>query len=179
MNRRILIKYALPVIFILAGLPAFAQRGHPGGGPGKSPGMPSTPGRTSEPDRSNVPGNRGSRQETGRESAVIRQNEKMNDQLSHNTMLSSKIETLTGMKAQDACSGFKNLGQCVAAAHVGHNLGINFNSLKGKLSGSNSESLGQAIHELNPNVDAKAEAKRANRMAKDEMGKMAENRKSS
>jgi hypothetical protein len=171
MNHRTGFIYALAVIFILGGLPAFAQRGHPSGGPGKSPGMPSTPSRTSMPDRSNTNGNNGTKQETGRETAVMHQNERINDQLSHNTALSSKVETLTGMKAQDACSGFKNLGQCVAAAHVGHNLGMNFDSLKGKLTGSNAESLGQAIHELNPQVDAKAEAKKANKQAKDETGK--------
>jgi hypothetical protein len=120
------------------------------------------------PDRSNTNSTRGVKQETGRDSAVMRQNERINDQLSRNTALSSRIETLTGRKAQDACSGFKNLGQCVAAAHVGQNLGINFGTLKGRLTGPEAESLGKAIHELNPQVDAKAEAKKANKQAKDD-----------
>src|SRR5712692_9385522 len=50
----------------------------------------------------------------------------VNQVLSKNTALASKIQTLTGMPSQKACSGFKNLGQCVAAAHVSKNLGISF-----------------------------------------------------
>ncbi|PYX63172.1 MAG: hypothetical protein DMG74_18060 [Acidobacteria bacterium] len=50
----------------------------------------------------------------------------MDQQLSKNTRLSSKIQTLTGIDAPKACDGFKNLGQCVAAAHVSKNLGISF-----------------------------------------------------
>jgi len=49
--------------------------------------------------------------------------------LSPNSKLSQKIETLTGMKntpAQQICAPFKNLGQCVAAAHVSNNLHIPF-----------------------------------------------------
>lgn len=51
--------------------------------------------------------------------------------LAQNTKLSGNLEKLlpTGMTAQDACANFKNLGQCVAAIHVSHNLGLDFNSL--------------------------------------------------
>src|SRR2546422_6295105 len=35
------------------------------------------------------------------------------DVLSHNTAIAGKIQTLTGQDAKTACSGFKNLGQCV------------------------------------------------------------------
>ena len=40
------------------------------------------------------------------------------DVLSHNTAIAGKIKSLTGEDAQTACNGFKNMGQCVAAAHV-------------------------------------------------------------
>src|SRR6266849_3762734 len=50
----------------------------------------------------------------------------VSDRLSKNSKLSSKLQTLTGMPAQQACSGFKNVGQCVAAAHVSKNLDISF-----------------------------------------------------
>src|SRR5689334_61644 len=42
------------------------------------------------------------------------------DVLSHNTKLSSNLEKVLpkGTTAQEACAGFGNLGQCVAAAHV-------------------------------------------------------------
>lgn len=93
----------------------------------------------------------------------------MSDLLTQNTKLSSKIGDLTGTSAQTACAGFKNLGQCIAAAHVSKNLGIDFNTLKGKVTGPDSENLGKAIHGLNPNVDAKAEAKKAEKQAHDDL----------
>jgi hypothetical protein len=93
----------------------------------------------------------------------------MSDLLAQNTKLSSKIGGLTGTSAQTACAGFKNLGQCVAAAHVSKNLGIDFNTLKGKVTGTGSDSLGKAIHDLNPNVDAKAEAKKAEKQAHNDL----------
>jgi hypothetical protein len=74
-----------------------------------------------------------------------------------------------GTTPQQACSGFSNLGHCVAAIHVSQNLGISFSDLKGKITGSNSESLGKAIHELKPDVDANAEKKKAEKQAKDDM----------
>src|SRR5260370_18894240 len=45
-----------------------------------------------------------------------------------NSKLSSNLQKLLpkGTTPQQACSGFKNLGQCVAAIHVSHNLGIPF-----------------------------------------------------
>jgi hypothetical protein len=91
--------------------------------------------------------------------------------LTQNTKLSSKISSLTGMNAQQACSGFKNLGQCVAGAHVAHNLGgsCTFTNLKGAMTGAHSESLGQAIHGCNPHVDARAEAKKGKKQADDDI----------
>src|SRR5438552_2848616 len=54
----------------------------------------------------------------------------IDQQLSKNTQLSDKIQKLTGMPAQQACDGFKNLGQWVAAAHVSKNPGISFACMK-------------------------------------------------
>ncbi len=94
-------------------------------------------------------------------------NSSPSDVLSHNTAIAGKIKTLTGQDAQTACNGFKNLGQCVAAAHVAKNLDIpgGFDALKAKLTGPNGESLGKAIHDLKPDADAKAEVKKAQREA--------------
>jgi hypothetical protein len=91
--------------------------------------------------------------------------------LSTNSKLSSKLDSLlpNGMTAQQACSGFKNLGQCVAAIHVSHNLGISFGDLKSKMTGSGSESLGKAIHDLKPDANAKAEEKKAKQQADDDL----------
>jgi len=91
--------------------------------------------------------------------------------LSHNTAIAGKIQTLTGQDAQTACSGFKNLGQCVAAAHVAKNLDIpgGFDALKAKVTGTGAVSLGKAIEGFAPNADPKAEAKKANKQASDDL----------
>ena len=103
----------------------------------------------------------------------------MNDILTRNTRLAGKIQTLTGMSAQQACSGFKNLGQCVAAAHVSKNLGISFACLRADMTGtavtqgtscpagtgSKSMSLGKAIQALRPETNAKTETKKAGKQA--------------
>ena len=93
------------------------------------------------------------------------------DVLSHNTAIAGKIQTLTGQDAQAACAGFKNLGQCVAAAHVAKNLDIpgGFDALKAKVTGSGGVSLGKAIEQLSPQANAKAEAKKANKQASDDL----------
>lgn len=91
--------------------------------------------------------------------------------LDQNTKLTSNLQKLlpAGTTPQQACQGFKNLGQCVAAIHVSHNLGIPFSDLAGKLTGSNPESLGKAIHDLKPDANAGAEAKTAEKQAKADM----------
>ena len=106
----------------------------------------------------------------------------MDQQLSNNTQLSSKIQRLTGMNAETACAGFKNLGQCVAAAHVSKNLGITFGCLKYDMTGvapakgtscpatnasatSGKMSLGKAIQTLSPNANSALEAKKGKKQA--------------
>lgn len=89
------------------------------------------------------------------------------DLLTQNTKLSSNLQKLLpqGMTPQEACSGFKNLGQCVAAIHVSHNLDIPFADLKAKTTGTGSVSLGKAIDALKPGTNAKAETKKAQKQA--------------
>ena len=99
----------------------------------------------------------------------------MDQKLTSNTKLAGKIQTLTGMTAQDACSGFKNLGQCVAAAHVSQNLGLTFTEMKDTMLGLNADgtpsttakpmSLGKAIQTLKPQANSKIEEKKANQQA--------------
>lgn len=72
-----------------------------------------------------------------------------------------------GMSMQDACSGFRNLGQCSAALHAAQNLEIPFADLKGKVTGG--ESLDQAIRTLKPGSDGKSEAHKAQEQAYDDM----------
>jgi len=91
--------------------------------------------------------------------------------LASNTKLASKLQGLLppGTNLQTAASGFKNLGQFVAAVHVSHNLGIPFDQLKAKMQGPPTESLGKAIHQLKPDADAKAETKTAESEAHQDM----------
>ncbi len=91
------------------------------------------------------------------------------DLLTQNTKLSSKLQGLlpAGTNIQDAAQGFDHLGQFVAAVHVSHNLGIPFDQLKTQM--TNGSSLGEAIHKLRPNVDARQQAIKANQEALDDM----------
>jgi hypothetical protein len=63
--------------------------------------------------------------------------------------------------------GFRNLGQCIAALHVAHNLGGNctFTNLKSGLTGSPSETLGKAIQGCSPHADPKVEASKGIKQA--------------
>ena len=113
------------------------------------------------------------------------QGKTMDQILTKNTQLASKIKTLTGIDAQQACSGFKNLGQCVAAAHVSKNLGVNFACMKSAMTGtaapsgtscgtstntsSKSMSLGKTIQTLKPATDSKAESKKATKQAEQDL----------
>lgn len=93
--------------------------------------------------------------------------------LANNTKLSSRLQGLlpAGTNLQDAAQGFEHLGQFVAAVHVSHNLGIPFDQLKAKTVGPSAVSLGQAIRELKPNVNAREEAVKANEQAVEDMEK--------
>ena len=101
----------------------------------------------------------------------------MTQKLTDNTKLANKISKLTGTSATSACQGFKNLGQCVAAAHVAKNLDIpgGFTALKDKMLGisangsttttSKPMSLGKAIQTLDPKANVKVETKKAKQQA--------------
>ncbi len=78
--------------------------------------------------------------------------------------------SVPGGNLQSACAGFKNLGQCVAAMHVAKNLNLNFSDLQSQMTGANSVNLGKAIQGLGgPNVNAKSEAKKANKQANQDL----------
>jgi hypothetical protein len=77
-----------------------------------------------------------------------------------------------GTDLQAAATGFKNLGEFVAAVHVSNNLDIPFDQLKTQLTGPTPKSLGAAIKTLKPSADAAAEVKKAEAQAKkDQAGK--------
>ena len=147
---------ALALVF---GGPAFAQRPHPsGGGPPSGRGPGSGSGVSGSHDAGTAPRSNMSHASPS-------------DVLSHNAALAGKIRTLTGEDAGRACNGFKNIGRCVAAAHVAKNLDIpgGFDALKAKVTGTGAVSLGKAIEELAPHANAKAETKKANKQASEDL----------
>lgn len=85
---------------------------------------------------------------------------------------------------RDACSGFLTLEDCVAALHVSRNLKLKYNCLKWDMTASRPSgdvksceapprdkalSLDRAIHILNSDVDARAQAKSAERRAREDI----------
>ena len=84
---------------------------------------------------------------------------KAQEKLANNLKLRQRMRMRLGRDPMAAASGFKNLGQFVAAVNVSNNQGIDFNLLKG-LMVNRGMSLGQAIQQ------AKAiEARRATSLA--------------
>lgn len=108
---------------------------------------------------------------------VLTNNAKLDSKLTSN--LQSKGLLPSGTDLKDACSGFRNLGQCMAAIHVSHNLRVSFACMKADMTGqaalsgsncpagtgSSKMSLGKSIQALDPNADAKTEASKATKQA--------------
>ena len=156
--------------------PAFAQHGN---GAGASNAMARATHASANAN--------GANRSTGSTAAV--HGKTMDQVLSQNKALSSKIASLTGEPAQQSCSGFKNLGQCVAAAHVGKNLGISFACLKSDMTGTaaptgsncpagtstkagastKTMSLGKAIQTLSPATNSKTEVKKGQQQASQDL----------
>jgi hypothetical protein len=78
---------------------------------------------------------------------------------------------------KDACAGFKNLNDCVAALHVSPNLNLKFNCLKWDVTGAKPAgdvndkaiTLSKAIRELKPDANSRAEAKTAEKRAREDI----------
>ena len=152
--------FGLAVAAALYCAPAFAQHG--GGRPG-SAGPPAGVG----PEASGRPSDPGSAG-MGHSSIASGSPTKVLDNTHVTTALTNALTkngiTIPGGNLQSACGAFKTLGQCVAALHVAKNLNLTFSDLQTKMA---SESLGKAIQDLGgPNVNAKSEAKKANKQAK-------------
>ena len=159
---------------------AFAQRNYGGGGrvrdiPGmRGRGWQSHERKTNHGSvRSGTRGSKGAVELNGRKS--------VNDRLRRNSKLSTRLQTLLPEQdLESASSEFKNLGQFVAAVHVSKNLGIDFYELKTRMTDSSSESLstskslGKAIRELRPDVNASKEVRKANRQASKDLKETSE-----
>jgi hypothetical protein len=165
MKAKLFLSAAAMVAFMAS--PVFAQHGHGGGASGSMHGSSSMHG---DDHSSATHGKSDDDHGSGHDSANSGHSS-ISQKLSSNTKLASKLQGLLppGTDLQTAASGFKNLGQFVAAVHVSHNLGIPFDQLKAKMQGPPTESLGKAIHELKPDVDAKAQTKTAESEAHNDM----------
>ena len=81
---------------------------------------------------------------------------------SGNTRLATIVPP--GMTTQEACNGFASVSACVASLHAAQNLSLPFADLKARLTGG--QKLEAAIHEMRPEVDAQAEALKAEQQTK-------------
>lgn len=169
---------ASAVLLFLSALPVSAQHGGGGGGAGMGHGggmgQGSSMGGGSSTSHGNDMGSRGGNTSMGKgESSTGASSSSPTRLLSSNTKLASSLQTRlgsllpSGMTLTEAASGFRNLGQFIAAVHVSHNLDIPFSDLKSKM--TSGDSLGKAIHALKPDANAKAETKKANAETKDDL----------
>jgi hypothetical protein len=172
MKRSILIATFTAATFFIATTPAFAQHGRPAS-PGAAGGVGGTHSEAST--------------HSGSGNAGTNAGAKSPDQLlNNNSHLTTNLQKLlpTGTTPQQVCANFTNLGRCVAAIHVSHNLGIDLNSLvcdmtlrpigtstcpTGTATGSKGMSLGASIQALDPNADSKSASKQANQQAKQDL----------
>jgi hypothetical protein len=162
--------FAAMLVFSIS---AFAQHGAAGMGGGRptgagsgSAGAPSGVGSGNSGRPSDIGSTGMGHSSTGSQSpTTVLDNSKLNTSLT-NALEKSGI-SVPGGNLQSACSGFKTLGQCIAAMHVAKNLDIpgGFDALKDKMTGSNAVSLGKAIQEFSPNANAKTESKKGSKQA--------------
>ena len=175
MEKLAVIAIFLTTLLYFGGAPALAQRGG-GASSGRQGNMSGREGNPmgSQPGQRMGHPDMGPKGRMGNEPRMS--GEEMKDQhregrltasehLTQNPKLSSKLESLfpAGTDLQEASGGFKNPGDFVAAAHVSRNLGIPFQDLKAKM--TSGKSLGEAIHELQPDADYKAESRKAMQQA--------------
>ena len=163
---------ALFGVMPLAGGVPFAQHG-PGGEPGLSHG-PSAASHGAMNSPNSGPHSAASASPTD----VLSHNSKLDSTLT--MKLQSKNLLPVGTDLSSACSGFRNLGQCIAAIHVSHNLNLSFDCLKADMTGlapatgtncpagtgtGSKLSLGKSIQTLAPAANASAEAKTGTKQA--------------
>ena len=73
------------------------------------------------------------------------------------------------MDPHAASKGFESLKDFVITVHASNNLSIPFPELKHKMADGSSKALQKAIHELKPDADVKAETKKADEQAKQDI----------
>ena len=177
MTRTAMLSLAV-VLYATAALAQHGNSGAAGGGAaGGGTGMGAAMGHGTGLDSHGNPGN------TNTSNSGSAHKMSVSDILSKNPAIGDKIQSLTGMPASQACTGFKNLGQCVAAAHVSKNLRITFDCLRSDITGTaplstsncpagtgaKSVSLGKSIQTLDPHADSKSESKKGQTEAQQDL----------
>ena len=180
MKRILPILTGAAVVLTLSITPAFAQ--HPHGGPGGGGNAGATGAAMHGASGEHANGGSGMSSTKGAAASspteVLTNNTKLDTHLT--SLLQSKGLLPAGTDLKTACAGFKNLGQCIAAVHVSHNLNIPFACLSADMTGtapatgttcpagtgSSKMSLGKSIQTLSPNTtNAKTEEKSATKQA--------------
>jgi len=142
---------------------AYAQHGHGGG-----PGLSHSPSVSSHGATDSSAGSQGAASSSPNE--VLTRNTKLDSTLT--AKLQSKNLLPAGTDLKSACWVFRNLGQCMAAIHVSHNLNIPFACMKADMTGqapptdakcpagtgSSKMGLSKSIQALAPNANSKQEA---------------------
>jgi hypothetical protein len=166
------------VALFLSSSPLLAQRPHGGGsGNGNSGATGAAMHGASGTEHGNSSANGAKSVAASSPATVLTKNTKLDTHLTN--LLQSKGLLPKGTDLKDACAGFKNLGQCVAALHVSHNLNIPFACLSADATGTapaggttcapgtgtSKMSLGKSIQALSPNATSKTEVKTATKQA--------------
>ncbi len=168
MKRISLLLTALAVMMYLSGVSAFPQGGSHGGGPSGGHGGTGTHGASGTHGKPSTSGGGGGKS-AGASSTQLN-NVINNPDSKLNQKLTSLLPAGTDLKS--ASSGFKNLGQFVAAVHVYNNLGLASKtppvSFTDFAKAAQTHSLGAAIKQFDPTANARSEAKKGNQQAKDD-----------
>ena len=191
MKRLIPILIGSVVVLFLGNAPLLAQHPHGGGTGGGNSGA------TGAAMHGASGADHGSASTTGTKgnaasspATVLTKNTKLDTHLTN--LLQSKGLLAKGTDLKDACAGFKNLGQCVAALHVSHNLNVPFACLSADMTGTapasgttcpsgtgaSKMSLGKSIQALSPNATSKTEVKTATKQADDDINEASNDTKS-
>ena len=183
MKRLLAILTGAIVALAITSAPLFAQRPHGGGAGGGNSGATGAAMHGAGTDHGSGAGAENSNATAkgaaaGSPTTVLANNTKLDTHLT--SLLQSKGLLPTGTDLKTACAGFKNLGQCIAAVHVSHNLKIPFACLSADMTGTapatgttcpagtgaSKMSLGKSIQTLSPNTsNAKTEEKSATKQA--------------
>lgn len=93
----------------------------------------------------------------------------LGEELARNPKLTAKLQPLLpqGMDIAAAAKDFKKIEQFASALPAARNLSISFDLIKARMIAG--DSLVKAIRTLDPTVDAKAEAKKAQDQAKEDL----------